>query len=82
MLQSEILYVNVLLSGICLRKCAASQYLLPILYLPPMAGALPSRSGIDGMSTHMHTFEYSTIILECTYELVHLTIKTVLIGSQ
>jgi hypothetical protein len=55
--------------------------MLPILYLPPMAGAPPSRSGIV-WDEHSHTFEYSTIILECTYELVHLSIKTVLIGSQ
>ena len=56
-------------------------YLLPTLYLPPMAVAPPPRSGI-ACDEHSHTFEYSTIILECTYDLVHLTIKTVLIGSQ
>ena len=65
-----------------LIRNAIGGYLLPIVYLPPMAGAPPSRSGIAWDDEHSHTFEYSTIILECTYDLVHLTIKTVLIGSQ
>ena len=44
-------------------------YLLPIVYLPPMAGAPPPRSGIAWDDEHSHTFEYSI-----NYIRIHISI--------
>ena len=45
--------------------------MLHILYLPPMAGAPPSRSGIAWDDhEHSHTFEYST-----NYIGIHISIS-------